>query len=297
MRSPLPLSTTRAIILVIAYLGLPAHLLSPAPARAESDPRDTDPKTAEGWDPSERDALEKPLLAASARPPAPGPRAWREGRILFLRTDGSPLLRSFADVASGDLWEIYSYRGRLVDSPYHRIEVGSYEGGDFLLVDERSGLHLAVDADPVLSPDGRHFASASFDLEAGFVANRVSIWRVTDPSPSASAIPLPNLEWRLEPEHWGPREVKWIAPDRLRIVAAGRHPKAYAPPEERDAADAAEAAGIDPYRYIRTTFEVRLDPAKRTWRSDAEKFEKDHLPLERSELEPLDVSNSEEASP
>jgi hypothetical protein len=62
--------------------------------------------------------------------------------------------------------------------------------------------YSSVDDVPVPSPDGRFLAIASLDLQAHYVANRLTIWAVEDDSIQKT--------WSVEPTEWGPGIPTWL---------------------------------------------------------------------------------------
>jgi len=52
-----------------------------------------------------------------------------------------------------------------------------YEGGSFVLIDDRSGRQTDLNGMPVFSPDGRKFLVTPYDLENGAGPNNMEIWR------------------------------------------------------------------------------------------------------------------------
>jgi hypothetical protein len=57
------------------------------------------------------------------------------------------------------------------------VERFAYEGGDVLLIDDRSGRSTTLPAKPIFSPDGREYLLAPFDEENDVGPNNLEIWR------------------------------------------------------------------------------------------------------------------------
>lgn len=127
-------------------------------------------------------------------------------RLWLLPGDAEPV--AFDDRLDGELMLLHVYRGRLPQG-YALLEVIRMEGGAFLLVDERTGARFEIDAVPAVSPDGARFATASFDVVAGHVPNRLIVYRF-DGNGIAT-------EWTLEPREWGPSDVEWLDGATLRF--------------------------------------------------------------------------------
>ncbi|MFW6205714.1 MAG: hypothetical protein ACOC5I_00610 [Gemmatimonadota bacterium] len=110
---------------------------------------------------------------------------------------------------------LYTYRGHLDRIGYHVVDVHYYEGGDHVLINERTGVRTTVPAPPVVSPDGQRLVVASAGGMAGYSPNALQVWRV----PSDSL----ELEWELEPD-WGAEEARWQDAVTVRFLKLHRCP-------------------------------------------------------------------------
>jgi hypothetical protein len=129
-------------------------------------------------------------------------------RLWLLPSEAEPV--AFDDVIDGEIMLLHVFRSRMPPG-YAIIEMIRMEGGSFLLVDERTGARYEIDDMPAISPDGARFATASFDIVAGHVPNRLVIYRITEDGPVE--------EWTLEPQAWGPSDVEWLDDGMIRFVS------------------------------------------------------------------------------
>ena len=80
------------------------------------------------------------------------------------------------------------------------VEIGYYEGGGFLAIDQHGGSTL-IAGEPLVSPDSQRFATLSLDLEAEYQPNVNEIWRLR-----AGTL---RLELAVRSDEWGPSEARW----------------------------------------------------------------------------------------
>ena len=102
------------------------------------------------------------------------------------------------------------------------------EGMGYLLVNHGTGDLVRIHALPIVSPDGRRFATASEDLESRYVPNAIQIWRIAE-----NAV---VLEWSLEPagdpvvitpDAWGPANLRWTSPTEIRVQKVTYDPETF----------------------------------------------------------------------
>jgi hypothetical protein len=124
------------------------------------------------------------------------------GRLVVTTADGTR--REFVDdVVAGETRSTH----RLVSAPgslHGLVIVRQYipEGRMTLMVDVRTGNVIELDDVPVPSPDGQHFVTASLDLVAGHLPNRIRIYRMTTGGP--------KLETEWQPREWGAQNATWL---------------------------------------------------------------------------------------
>lgn len=116
-------------------------------------------------------------LAASADPAR---RAQRDGGTLWVPLpDGRRL--AFVDCPTEDEAARYHwYQGMDEAGIGHLVMTYYYEGTQVFWVHGTSGNVTPLATAPVFAPDGRHFAIANVDLEAGYSDNIFAIFRVTE---------------------------------------------------------------------------------------------------------------------
>ena len=132
--------------------------------------------------------------------------------------------RALVDVpVEGDSAVAYRFRGQIRGSLL-LVEVGYYEGGTFLLVNDSSGADVAIDSPPEFSPDNRRFVTASSDLESNYDPNRIAVWVLTDS--------VPIQEWSIEPENWGPVAPRWLGNSLIRFRIDTLPNEMYSPGSE-----------------------------------------------------------------
>lgn len=149
---------------------------------------------------------EDPSLLASQGPRVARP-SWN--RLVLTGRDGTR--RVFTDeIVDGDLRWTHVFRGSpdgldawVVERRYHP------EGRQLFLVDGRTTEGLEIDEVPVASPSGRRFITASLDLVAGHLPNRMRIYRAEGDEWT--------LEWEAEPMEWGGRSPVWLDEDTIRL--------------------------------------------------------------------------------
>jgi hypothetical protein len=194
---------------------LPGPPVQPADDAAAL-PSDRAPRTAGDGEPAESDShlrtfidsirsAEGRRLAGSDAPvrrSAPG--------TLVVEPHAAPAVVFQDEIAGGDMLRIHVFRGRL-RAGFAILEIIHYEGGEFLLVDERTGATHAVDSMPVVSPDGLRFVTTSLDLVAGHQPNRIAIYRFT-----ADGV---VEEWSELPRGWGPSQPEWLDDRTVRFMA------------------------------------------------------------------------------
>ena len=69
----------------------------------------------------------------------------------------------------------YAYRYYIPKMGYFVVEVFYHEGGEYLLVNDKSGKKIKIWGYPKPAPDFKHMVVTSADLEAGFLSNGIQI--------------------------------------------------------------------------------------------------------------------------
>jgi hypothetical protein len=137
-----------------------------------------------------------------------GGRVTRRERQLVIRTRHGPPVVLTDTIAEGDSHVQHIYHGFLRGPGLHVVELRFYEGGASLVVYDATGSVTYLPGPPLLSPDGTHFASASFGGEAGYDPNHLEIWRVTPT----------RLRREFDVDGgsaWGPDSLAWHGHDTL----------------------------------------------------------------------------------
>ena len=148
--------------------------------------------------------LERPILDGA------GPSVLRPSwdRLVFAARDGSRLV--LGDRLDHALVEqIHVFLGFLEPIDHYLVRTILFEGDRFGLVDAETGLLTALDAPPVVSPDGSRLLTTSLDLVAGHAPNRIRIYRMTAGGP--------DVEWSLEPTGWGAAQGVWVSNSRIAL--------------------------------------------------------------------------------
>lgn len=202
----------QTLLLALLLAGCAPGVHSPAPPPAAPAPAapPADPYAA-CWTVADPDACaartERELIARTAG------RVERLGDALVIHTTEGGRVPLENRSGEGDSSLRYRYHRSIEPLRMHLVAVSFYEGGTYVLVDERSGNQTHVMAPPLLSPDGRRFAAASLDLEAGYGPNGLQVWSVTGLGP--------RLEWEITGgESWGASDPAWLGPD---VVEFTRH--------------------------------------------------------------------------
>lgn len=125
----------------------------------------------------ERERLRAAAEAAPLR--ASAGRAERFGVTLQLRLADGRRVRFVDCPDASESWRHHEYAGLDAAGRGHLVQVSYYEGGETWWVPLAGGPSLPLAALPVFAPDGRHFAVANADLEAGYTDNVFVIYRVT----------------------------------------------------------------------------------------------------------------------
>jgi hypothetical protein len=175
------------------------HVLLPLAIASVIGCRDARTATLDG-----RDADETRALAAS------NGEAERHGDTLRIRGTGKVSAVLADDTTEGGEYRLLRYDGRIPGTLFHGVRVGYHEGRSYLLVHERTAKQVRADARPVPSPTGRWLASASFDLEAQFDPNALTVL-----APDADSV---VTVFRVEATQWGPDSIAWRGDDTLVVV-------------------------------------------------------------------------------
>ncbi|MGI4873791.1 MAG: hypothetical protein ACRYFX_21740 [Janthinobacterium lividum] len=107
----------------------------------------------------------------------------------------------------------YMYWGTLPAAHQWVVRAWYWESDATVLVDQRTGRHLAVPGHPVASPDGRYIVLTSPGLGGGDQSNTLALVQVEATGP--------HLLWQREPTAWEPVAAAWAAPNR--VVLKRRH--------------------------------------------------------------------------
>ncbi|WP_324672982.1 hypothetical protein [Hymenobacter sp. GOD-10R] len=130
-----------------------------------------------------------------------GPLVKRAGRTLWLRPTDHPPLRLVDNPAEDyDTNIAYEYIASLPKIGQWLLSVHLYEGGYYVLVDQRTGRRTPIWGPPAISPNGRHFVCGNSDVLAHYEPNGLQVW---------SAEGTPRLLWERETE-WGVQEPRWL---------------------------------------------------------------------------------------
>lgn len=130
-----------------------------------------------------------------------GPRVQRTGRLLRLRPSASREVRLLNIPVEDERNVAYEYLASLPEIQQWLLSVHLYEGGYYMLVDQRTGHRTQLMAPPVIAPDGRHFVCGNSDVLARFEPSGLQLW-------SAEGSKL-ELLWERQTD-WGCTSPRWL---------------------------------------------------------------------------------------
>lgn len=103
----------------------------------------------------------------------------RRSETLRIRTNqGLDLIFRDCRADSGDMYVQYVYYGRGPGARGHVLERRFYEGGDWLWIDDSTGVEESLASAPHFAPDSAHFAVANVDLHGSYTPNVFEVWEV-----------------------------------------------------------------------------------------------------------------------
>lgn len=103
------------------------------------------------------------------------------------------------------------------------VETDAAGGYTVLVLDSTTGRVGRVDNQPLFSPAAPFFATVSYDIDAGFLPNRVAIW---DASSSELVYQVDRFA-----SGTGPIAIRWSDPTRLEVIYSRAQ---YSPSEKED---------------------------------------------------------------
>lgn len=128
--------------------------------------------------------------------------ARRIGRTLVLRCQNGKAVRLVNNPTENyDTSVLYEYVATLPGIHHWLIAVRLYEGGYYLLVDQRTGHQTVVWSPPSIAPDGQHFVCGSSDVLARYEPSGLQVWRMKSGRP--------ELLWERQTE-WGVSQPRWL---------------------------------------------------------------------------------------
>ena len=130
-----------------------------------------------------------------------GPRVQRTGRVLVLRPTAAKEVRLLNKPTEDESTIAYEYVATLPKIRQWLLAVHLYEGGYYVLVDQRTGHRTQLMAPPVIAPDGRHFVCGNSDVLARFEPSGLQLWSADDATP--------RLLWERQTE-WGCTQPRWL---------------------------------------------------------------------------------------
>ncbi|MBC6613141.1 hypothetical protein H8B15_19620 [Hymenobacter sp. BT507] len=130
-----------------------------------------------------------------------GRTAQRVGRTLWLRPSAAPPVRFVDNPVENEDNIAYEYVDAIPAIHQWLISVHLYEGGYFLLVDQRTGRRTEVWSPPAISPDGLHFVCGNSDVLAHYDPSGLQLW-------AADGLRLRKL-WERQVE-WGVSGPRWL---------------------------------------------------------------------------------------
>ncbi len=141
-------------------------------------------------------------------------RVSREMATLFLKTADGKTVSLQNRPEYGEQSKVCRFRSLLPQNLF-LVSQSGWEWGNTLIINANDGRSMELDADPIFSPDNRRFATANYDLEAGYTHNRIQIFSFVDG--------IGKLEWSQEPEDWGPGSAEWLDNDCLKVSVIYPH--------------------------------------------------------------------------
>ena len=118
-------------------------------------------------------AAEKAFIKPEAK------RVWRSADTLFFRANNGRIVRLKDGPTyqnAEDSYEGYRYLNNLTAIQQWLIEVGQWEGGHYLLIDQQSGKETKIISYPVISPNHTRFACANSD-PTGYSVDGLQVWQ------------------------------------------------------------------------------------------------------------------------
>ena len=140
----------------------------------------------------------------------------RVGDTLFIRVASGAESTFVDNPVDNDTYVKFTYVGTVANGALHHIDVQGWESGGSMLVSATSGRKIWIPGPPVVSPDGRRFASSQMAMQICEGITVLEIYRVTDS--------IPVREWGIEPFNcatnvgWGASDQVWLSPDTLRFT-------------------------------------------------------------------------------
>ncbi|GGF05927.1 hypothetical protein GCM10011383_16340 [Hymenobacter cavernae] len=130
-----------------------------------------------------------------------GPTVRRVGHTLWLRpTAHAPLQLVDNPAEDYDRNIAYEFIASLPNIKQWLLSVHLYEGGYYVLIDQRTGRRTPIWGPPAISPNGRHFVCGNSDVLARYEPNGLQVWAMDG---------VPQLLWERETE-WGVQEPRWL---------------------------------------------------------------------------------------
>ena len=96
----------------------------------------------------------------------------------------------------------FHYMGFSSALGYYVLWAQHIEGASIRLVNARTGWGVTIADLPIVSPDGRHFVTATQAMER-YNPERLVVWRVAGDTL--------RREWGFVPDSWVPDEVRWLS--------------------------------------------------------------------------------------
>jgi hypothetical protein len=126
----------------------------------------------------------------------------RKNDDLDLKTISGSLIILSNKKANQESRKVYWFLTYFQQIKYFLVQVRGWEATSYLIINASTGDIHSLLGIPIISKDLKRFVVASIDLEAGYIPNRIGIFRFLDNSI--------KKEWSKDYTVSGPSDAKWI---------------------------------------------------------------------------------------